>query len=317
MVIATPAYGETFYTPYVHTIFRLHRALVPAGWSLSFASVAFADIAESRNFLLTHWFDKTDASHLLFLDADMGFEPQLVQEMLALNKPVVGAISPRRQLDLRRLYNIAREGGADAERTISRGLDYIVQPVRGRAAGRQKGFIEVEGCGAGIMLIQRGCIEQMLKKLPQLSDARAPKNSPLAQGLNRLIRAFDPITRDGNRMSEDFSFCHRWRVDCGGQIWASTDRKITHVGMYHFEGRWADASGPRIVVGGGVAAEKAKIQAKVQAKVGVGQAPRVRAGGAGPVVTAGKLQIPKKGDKAPKTVVGKLSAPAKGKPSKH
>jgi hypothetical protein len=294
LLIATPAHGETFYTPYVHTIFRLHRVLPAAGWQLAFASVAYADIAESRNFLLTHWFDKTDASHLLFMDSDMGFEPQLVQEMLALKKPVVGAISPRRQIDLKRFYKIISEGGADAEKAISRAHDYIVQPVRGRSAGRAKGFIEVEGCGAGVMLIAREAVEQMLKKLPQISDTAAPKSSPLAQGLNRLIRAFDPITLNGARLSEDFSFCHRWRVECGGEIWASTDRKITHVGMHHYEGRWADASGPRIVVGGAAAAK---------ARAGVGQAPRVRAGGAGPTVTAGKLQIPKKGDK--------------GKPSKH
>jgi hypothetical protein len=283
--------------------------LPAAGWQLAFASVAYADIAESRNFLLTHWFDKTDASHLLFMDSDMGFEPQLVVEMLALKKPMVGAISPRRQVDLKRLYTIASEGGADAERAISRAHDYIVQPVRGRAAGRAKGFIEVDGCGAGVMLIARECIDQMLKKLPKLSDTTAPGNSPLARGLNRLIRAFDPITLDGGRLSEDFSFCHRWRVECGGEIWASTDRKITHVGVHHYEGRWADASGPRIVVGGPAAA-------KAQGRAGVGQAPRVRAGGAGPTVTTGRLQLPKKGDK-PKPAAGKAAGPAKGKPVKH
>ena len=53
------------------SIFRLHRALPPVGWTLSFASISYADIAESRNFLLTHFFDKTDASHILFVDVDM------------------------------------------------------------------------------------------------------------------------------------------------------------------------------------------------------------------------------------------------------
>lgn len=309
LLIATPAFGELFYTPYVHTIFRLHRTLVPAGWTLSFASIAFADIAESRNFLLTHWFDKTDASHILFVDSDMGFEPQLVQEMLALNKPVVGAISPRRAINLQRLAKIVKEGGVDDERAISRAHDYIVQTVRGRTAGRQKGFIEVEGCGAGVMLISRACIEQMLKKLPELSDRTAPKTSPLARNLDRLIRAFDPVTTSIGRMSEDFSFCHRWHKECGGEIWANTDRKITHVGLHHYEGRYADAAGQRVVVAMGGAKAAA---------AGVGQAEAVRARGKGPMVTAGKLQIQKKGDKpAPKTVTGRLAAPAKGKPSKH
>jgi hypothetical protein len=295
LLIATPAHGETFYTPYVQTIFRLHRALIPAGWTLSFASIAFADIAESRNFLLTHWFDKTDATHILFVDSDMGFEAQLVQEMLALNKPVVGAVSPRRSIDLNRLVKIASEG-TKAESAINRAHDYIVQTVRGRTAGRKKGFIEVEGIGAGVLLIQRSAIEQMLKKLPAVSDKTAPKTSPLARNLNRMIRAFDPVTTDAGRLSEDFSFCHRWHNACGGEIWASTEHKITHVGLHHYEGRYGDAAVPRIVVGS-VPAEALK--------AGVGGATTVREGGKGARVAAGKLTIPKKADKA------------KGKPVKH
>ena len=291
LLIATPTNGETFYTPYVDMIFRLHRALPPAGWTLSFASISYADMGESRNFLLSFWFDKTDASHILFIDPTVGFEPQLVQEMLSLNKPVVGAVSPRRSIDLKRLARIASEG-TEAGQAINRAHDYIVENVQGRTAGRAKGFIEVEGIGAGVLLIQRAAIAQMLKKLPQLSDKGAPKTTPLARGLERLIRAFDPITTDAGRLSEDFSFCHRWRKECGGEIWASTNHLITQVGLHHYQGRYADAAAPRIVIGG-------KTATTAQA------AAAVRESGKGARVSAGKLTIPKKDDKA------------KGKPVKH
>ena len=171
-----------------------------------------------------------------------------------------------------------------------------MQTVRGRTAGRKKGFIEVDGVGAGVLLIQRGAIEQMLKKLPNLSDKGAPKTSPLARNLDRLIRAFDPITTDAGRLSEDFSFCHRWRNECGGEIWASTDRKITHVGLHHFEGRYARCGGPT---------HRDRRLSLQRRKAGVGQAATVREGGKGARVSAGKLTIPKKDDKA------------KGKPVKH
>jgi len=297
LLIATPAHGEVFYTPYVDSIFRLHRALPPVGWTLSFASISYADIAESRNFLLTHFFDKTDASHILFVDVDMGFEPQLVQEMIALNKPVVGAIAPRRAIDLKRLARIASEG-TESEQAINRAHDYVVQTARGRNAGRKKGFIEVDGVGAGVLLIQRGAIDQMLKKMPSLSDKGAPKHSPLARGLDRLIRAFDPITTDIGRLSEDFSFCHRWRVDCGGEIWASTNRTITHVGLHHYAGRYGDAAAPRILIGGKTAPD-----ARAAARAGVGQGAAAR--GKGAMVTARKPVTLTKG------------ATPKGKPVKH
>ena len=109
LLIATPAHGEVFYTPYVDLIFRLHRALPPAGWTLSFASISYADIAESRNFLLTHFFTRP-TRRTSCSSTSTWTRAQLVQEMLALNKPVVGAVSPRRSIDLKRLAKIASEG---------------------------------------------------------------------------------------------------------------------------------------------------------------------------------------------------------------
>src|SRR5690606_23087823 len=131
-------------------------------------------------------------SHILFVDADMGFEPELIFRMLALKKPVVGVIYPRRQIDLGRVTESAKQGEAQA-RAVARAHDFILRPLRGKTARRTAGFMEVAGCGAGILLIERSCITQMLKKLPELSDTGAKKTSPLAEGLDRLIRGFDSL----------------------------------------------------------------------------------------------------------------------------
>jgi hypothetical protein len=251
ILIATPAYGEMFYTPYVSSVIRLQKLMARNKWDSTFASIAYADIVECRNFLLTHFYDKTDATHLLFIDADMGYDPKLVADMVGLRKPVVGVIAPRRQIDLNRLADLAAKG-EKAESAIARSHDFLVRPVKRTGKPRiVNGFMEVEGCGAGIMLIERGCVKTMLAKLPKLSDTAAKKSSPLAKNLDRLIRAFEPITVDGGRLSEDYSFCHRWRNDCGGEVWANIAHQIVHVGLHRFAGRYQDAMprGPRIMVG--------------------------------------------------------------------
>jgi hypothetical protein len=89
----------------------------------------------------------------------------------------------------------------------------------------------------------------MLKKLPGLSDAKAKDSTPLAKDLKRLIRAFDAVTVDGARLSDDFAFCHRWHEGCGGEIWANIEAPVTHLGLHRFTARYADAAGgPRITV---------------------------------------------------------------------
>ncbi len=43
----------------------------------------------------------------------------------------------------------------------------------------------------------------------------------------------DPET--GGYLSEDFTFCHRWRrID--GKIWLDTKGRLKHVGSYEFDG---------------------------------------------------------------------------------
>jgi hypothetical protein len=54
ILVATPAYGEMFYTPYVSSLIRLQRLVARNKLDLRFASISYADIVESR-FLLTHW----------------------------------------------------------------------------------------------------------------------------------------------------------------------------------------------------------------------------------------------------------------------
>src|SRR5258705_2305761 len=76
---------------------------------------------------------------------------------------------------------------------------------------------------------------------PPCDDIRDGGSQGNARTLTRLIRAFDPVAVDGARLSEDFSFCHRWR-QCGGQIWADTAPAITPVGLYRFATPAARAS---------------------------------------------------------------------------
>lgn len=254
IVIATPAYGEMFFTPYVQSLYRLTRAFDERKWSSDFCSTSYSDIAESRNILLTYWYEKTDASHLLFIDADMGFEPKLVLDMIDFNKPVVGVIYPKKKVDLVRLTQLTR-AGEPASRAIASSHDFVVRrPGRGTF---RSGFIEVDGCGTGIFLIQRSCVDVMLAKIPSVLDVD-PKKIPtvtnfgqggsMATDFRRFIRAFDFVTVDGQRLTEDYSFCYRWRHDCGGEVWANVAYEIIHIGMHRFTARYSDAHGPRVRV---------------------------------------------------------------------
>jgi hypothetical protein len=248
-MIATPAYGEIFYAPYVQSVLALARLAHRSKWDFIFESISYAEVSEARNYLVTRFFDKTDATHMLFIDADMGFPARLVADMLSVGKPVVGVVAPKRQIDLKRVADLAR-GEPDTSRALAKAHEFVVRRLASAGLARN-GFMEVEACGAGILLIERSCIATLLRRAPDLSDEAGKGRTPLTRDLPRLIRAFDPVVRDdGARLSEDYAFCHRWRSLCGGEVWASVAHQITHVGLHHFAARYSDTgpAEPRVVV---------------------------------------------------------------------
>lgn len=202
----------------------LAKALIASGREYYFGSQSFPDIAELRNIFLSLWFDRIGASHILFVDADMDFEPRLVLDMLDFNKPLVGCLYPKRTLP----------------------IEFVGRPMKG-IPNTDGQFLEMEGIGFGVTLIRRDCVQAMIDSGSVASDYRLDTHvsGPMLkeQGMTRIIRAFDKIETETGTMSEDISFCHRYR-DSGGQVWAATGHKITHVGQYGFSGQYVSIESP-------------------------------------------------------------------------
>lgn len=184
------------------------------GIEYGITAISNPDVEWVRNWGVTLFYDKLKQySHLLMIDDDMSFMPDVVTDMLAFGEPVVGALYPKKT--------------AEREWAVS-GLPN--PQFRGP-------FIEVEGLGCGCFLIRRDAITTMLEKMPELSDTR-PHTTDSAlfreSGITRLIRAFDKIN-DPKRgtVSEDISFGRRWR-ECGGQVWAATHHQMVHVGPHEY-----------------------------------------------------------------------------------
>jgi hypothetical protein len=200
------------------SIVKTNAALRERGIGTSVQTMQDADIALLRDIATTIWYDTTTASHLLFVDDDMGFEPELILDMLAFDQPLVGAAYPVRNPAF---YD---------------GTKFVGGPLpKSKPEGD---FIEVDFLGTGILLIRRDVISKMLEDNPELSDTRHYNHvhevAPL--GVKRLIRCFDQMDLPGRaRLSEDFSFCFRWRV-CGGRLWAAIGHEIEHVGKTVFKG---------------------------------------------------------------------------------
>lgn len=221
--IAIPGFGQIISSATFLTTHALRAHLMNKGIGGGITTLSFPDIAELRSMFMTVWFDTMpQSSHILFIDSDMGFPPEMVSDMLLFNEPVVGAVYAQRKLPL----SWAGSGCGD--------------PV----TERRGDFMKVEGVGFGCTLIRRDCVEKMVAAYPELIDTRLqlhPAGETLKQtGTTRLLRFFEKLDiPDRGLVSEDLSFCIRWRK-IGGDVWASIGHRISHVGPYDYSGRYLD-----------------------------------------------------------------------------
>lgn len=232
--IATPSRDDRFTGEYVRFLYRLLSRSSANGIDYTYAKVAYVDVEHARNLLVSSfYFNQPNCSHILFVDDDMGFEPELVERMLDLDEEVVGAICHKRTIDLKKLHSL---GELPFSQALAKSLEFIGRPKF--KAERKDGFVTVKSCGSGILLVSRSAISTMIEKIPSIVGK---SNHP---GLEKFLQPFDKIKEGDTQFSEDMSFCKRWTEQCTGKIWASTASPVSHVGSITLTSRFDDLTAP-------------------------------------------------------------------------
>jgi hypothetical protein len=240
LLICMPAYGHQNYMEATQSLYHLGQWLATNRIPSTFSAASSSVIEETRNLFLTLWYDgwPDTYSHLLMVDADMEFPWELIRDMIAFERDVVGCIYGRRSMPAVAVGRAMTDGEAQ----------YNPSDAATRKALTQ-GFIPMAGVGAGVILISREAVRQILIKFPEICDHNLGGYPDTGKALltsdkKRLIRAFDPMwidEPDGSKtkLSEDLAFCERWRR-CGGTVWANVNYVIGHMGPHNFSIRYAD-----------------------------------------------------------------------------
>jgi len=244
ILVATPAYDQTVTVAYVQAILKTTKELLGIV-ELVPMFITTAVIEEARNIFASRVLEDTSFTHLLFVDADMGFGPNLVRRMLDFDKDVVGCLYPRRTIDLDRFHTISRQvADPTSARMIAQNYASGALVRSDLGDGRTgyvvtRGFVQARQVGMGITLIKRSALERMRQAYPQLAAPAGQRYKSLGVGAE-VFQAFASMPDEtGIYISEDLAFCERWQR-IGGEIWVCADELITHVGRMDFKGRFVD-----------------------------------------------------------------------------
>jgi hypothetical protein len=231
--IATPCFGGLVSQHYMQSVISLIQYAGQAGFDAMLALLGHDSlITRSRNTLVTQFLNTPAATHLLFIDADISFDPRQVQEMLDFDQDVVAGIYPLKVINW---DNAALKRLTGGETFQTAPLLYVGTMCSGSELERQDRFVTGVYCGGGFLMIKRQAIEQMVAAYPEAryKNVHAFSNAKGDEFYALFECLIDPETK--TYISEDFGFCQKWR-DLGGKIWLDTESRLTHIGAFNFVG---------------------------------------------------------------------------------
>jgi hypothetical protein len=205
LFIGIPAYDGKLN---IKTAFALAQ-LMPKAMSLG-VSVILSDLSNcsiitmARN-ALVHEFLKTDATELLFIDADVVATADDMLRLMAQSRDITTGAYPRRAKDQNFFADLYFDANGDLEFDGS--------------------LMRVERAPTGFMLIQRHVIEKLVAAHPEWIYEKSPTE--------KMSAVFDFAIVDGKYVGEDYLFCDR-ATQMGFKVYIDVDISLPHVGSNEF-----------------------------------------------------------------------------------
>lgn len=247
LLVATPLYDGA-QADYLRSVVGLAGVAEREGAACSFAWLSNNAVIDRARNVLAAAFLQSDATHLVFIDGDIGFVPEdllgLVQRMTVDDRlAVVGAPYPKRRINWGLVASAAAKGlAADHPGELERfsGL-FALEPIDPAGEFRLDAPIELVRAGTGLMVIRRDVIEALCARHPELRYAADQLDRESGLAGDTLTALFHPLIDPdtGHLLSDDYAFCHRVRA-AGFRIWLAPWMRTSHTGPARFAGALAD-----------------------------------------------------------------------------
>ena len=255
LYILTPCFASLCYVNYVHCLMatvELFRKLdIPL--KIEFCKNDSL-VSRARNNLIARAMTDPEATHFLFIDNDISWDPVDILKLLIAEKDLVGGIYPLKNYDWEKLVkdpqnpynsnviqtllkkkndsqlsNLLSDSAMIQHNLLRYNINYVNQYLE-----INNNLAKVKHLATGFMMIRRSLLAHMMKAFPSTKyrddvNFLKPEENAMAYAL------FDCGVEDGHYYSEDWLFCHRW-TKMGGDVFVDVSINLTHTGIEDYRG---------------------------------------------------------------------------------
>lgn len=239
---ATPMYGGLAHAKYIESVLMFSNAARENNVSVTFSFMGNESLITRARNALANGFLKTQCTHLLFVDADIGFKPMDMLRMIRADKDIIAGVYPKKDINWPAVGKAARDGIPDQDLWRHTG-DFVINvdnaPQGGFSVPTDVPF-PVRNAGTGLMLIKRRVFNILKDHVPSYKNNMTLQNQSLQISDNVIHEYFatsiDP--EHGVLLSEDYHFCQQWKKT-GGEVFIAPWADLTHNGTYEFSGHFS------------------------------------------------------------------------------
>lgn len=236
LFVAMPTYGGQMYTSTVSSLINLQKFFFEKNLHLEFLFVSNESLIQRARNTLVHFFlNKTDCTHLLFIDSDIHFHHEDVLSMIKADVDVIGGLYPIKHIHWQQLKEAIQSNPSLDSSEYPKIASKIVFNYCNLSGDNKARLVldqpmEITEIGTGFMLIKRHVFEHFQESYPN-------KKYKTDDGLGNETASFfnveiDPSTQ--RLLSEDYNFCKDVRA-IGHKIYAAPWVELAHNGTHKFE----------------------------------------------------------------------------------
>jgi hypothetical protein len=241
--LGMPMYGGMLGENTLHGVMGLQAWTSDQGVGMKLQTMGNESlITRARNTIVSMFLDDQNfiGTHLLFIDADIGFVPHNIERLIRADKDIACGIYPRKCIHWDKVIQAVKNKPNISEDELSfKALGYNLNFEDPQNITLQNGFVEVMEAATGMMLIKRDVFRKMQKAYPE----RKYKSDQIVNGKQfRSDNCFDLFgvgkidwDKEERYLSEDYYFSRLWSK-IGGKIYADVASPLVHQGNMHFKG---------------------------------------------------------------------------------
>ena len=236
VLVATPCYGGMCASGYMLSMTGLAAISARTGIKISMKTIVNESVIHrARNTLLSDFISEPSFTHIMFIDADIEFNPHDVIKLILRDKDVIGGIYPTKTILWDNIKNNIKEGISvdDIKRLGSKytygQLDKDGRYITEDSLSTKTEVHAVDRLATGFMLIKRNVIDTIVSAQPD--DWYLEDGKLVYEVFNHGI---DKVNRQS--VGEDWMFCAKWK-SLGGELFIDSSIDLNHIGTYSYSGK--------------------------------------------------------------------------------